>query len=62
MVQQASGLYEARLGYEEMRKENHIFSLAYCEDEIDEIISVCDHIIFNSFSHLEKFKDSPPSG
>lgn len=53
----ASGLYEARLGYEEMGKENHIFSPAYREDEIDEIISVCDHIIFNSFSQLEKFKE-----
>ncbi|MDQ0230888.1 carboxynorspermidine decarboxylase [Metabacillus malikii] len=53
----ASGLYEARLGYEEMGKENHVFAPAYREDEIDEIISICDHIIFNSFSQLEKFKD-----
>jgi carboxynorspermidine decarboxylase len=53
----ASGLYEARLGYEEMGKENHVFSPAYRDDEIDEIISICDHIIFNSFSQLEKFKD-----
>ncbi len=51
----ASGLYEARLGHEEMGKENHVFSPAYREDEIDEIIEVCDHIIFNSFSQLEKF-------
>ena len=53
----ASGLFEARLGYEEMGKENHVFSPAYREDEIDEIVSICDHIIFNSFSQLEKFKD-----
>jgi carboxynorspermidine decarboxylase len=53
----ASGLYEARLGYEEMGKENHIFSPAYREDEMDEIVSICDHIIFNSFSQVEKFKD-----
>src|SRR5690606_28482932 len=53
----ASGLYEARLGYEEMGKENHVFAPAYRENEIDEIISICDHIIFNSFSQLEKFKD-----
>ena len=25
----ASGLYEARLGYEEMGKENHVFAPAY---------------------------------
>lgn len=53
----ASGLYEARLGAEEMGKENHVFSPAYREDEIDEIISLCDHIVFNSFSQLERFGD-----
>jgi len=52
----ASGLFEARLGHEEMGKENHVFAPAYRDDEIDEIISICDHIIFNSFSQLEKFK------
>ncbi len=53
----ASGLYEARLGHEAMGKENHVFSPAYREDEIDEIVELCDHIIFNSFSQVEKFKD-----
>jgi carboxynorspermidine decarboxylase len=52
----ASGLYEARLGYEAMGKENHIFSPAYRETEFDEIVAICDHIVFNSFSQLEKFK------
>lgn len=53
----ASGLYEARLGHEEMGKENHIYSPAYRENEMNEIISLCDHIIFNSFSQLDKFKE-----
>ena len=53
----ASGLYEARFGYEEMGKENHVFAPAYREDEIEEIIAICDHIIFNSFSQLEKYQD-----
>ena len=53
----ASGLYEAKLGFEEMGKENHVFSPAYREDEIDEIISICDHVIFNSFAQLERFGD-----
>lgn len=52
-----SGLYEARLGFEEMGKENHVFSAAYREDEIDEIISYCEHIIFNSFSQLDKYRE-----
>ena len=53
----ASGLYEARLGHEEMGKENHIFSPAYQESEMEEIAEICDHVIFNSFSQLKKFRN-----
>lgn len=52
-----SGLYEARLGYEEMGGESHVFSAAYRENEMDEMISYCGHIIFNSFSQLDKYRD-----
>jgi carboxynorspermidine decarboxylase len=52
----ASSLYEARLGKEEMKGEVHIYSPAYREDEIDEIISLSDHIVFNSFSQWKKYK------
>lgn len=52
-----SGLYEAKLGFECMGKENHVFSAAYRDDEIDEIIDCCGHIIFNSFSQLDRFRD-----
>ncbi len=52
-----SGLFEAKLGYEEMGKENHVFSAAYRENEINEIIGYCGHIIFNSFSQLDKYRD-----
>ena len=52
----ASGLFEARLGREEMGKENHVFSPAYRDGEFDEIVSLCDHIVFNSVSQLRKFK------
>ena len=51
----ASGLYEARLGYEEMGKENHIFSPAYRPEEMDGIIRYCDHIVFNSLSQLRRY-------
>jgi carboxynorspermidine decarboxylase len=53
----ASGLHEAKLGYEEMGKENHIFSPAYKEEEFDEILDICDHISFNSFNQWKKFRD-----
>lgn len=52
-----SGLYEAKLGFECMGKENHVFSAGYREDEIDEIVSYCGHIIFNSFTQLERYRD-----
>ena len=53
----ASGLYEARLGYEEMKgKEVHIFSPAYRPDEFEEITKICGHIVFNSFAQLKRFK------
>ena len=48
----ASGLYEARLGFEEMGKENHVFAPAYKEADIDELIKICDHIIFNSVNQF----------
>ncbi|MEI6603614.1 MAG: carboxynorspermidine decarboxylase [Clostridia bacterium] len=52
----ASGLFEARLGHEEMGKETHVFSPAYQADEFDEILEICDHIIFNSFSQWETYR------
>lgn len=57
----ASGLYEARLGYEEMAKpfgrENHIFSPAYRDEEFDEIARICGHISFNNIRQYEKFRE-----
>ncbi|MBE6070623.1 MAG: carboxynorspermidine decarboxylase [Clostridium butyricum] len=53
----SSSLFEARLGYEEMGKEVHIFSPAYREDEFEEIMKYSDHIIFNSFNQWKLYKD-----
>ena len=52
----ASGLYEAKLGYEEMGGETHIFSPAYLGCEFDKILEICDYIVFNSFEQWDKFK------
>lgn len=54
----ASGLFEARLGKEEMGLENHIFSPAYRESEFEEITDICEHVIFNSVSQLERFYET----
>lgn len=53
----ASGLYEARLGFEEMHKENHVFSPAYKEEDMKELVNICGHIVFNSFAQLRKYKN-----
>ena len=53
----ASGLYEARLGYEEMGRENHIFSPAYREEEMEEILKYCGHVVFNSPAQLKKYRE-----
>ena len=52
----ASSLFEAKLGAEEMGKEVHIFAPAYKEYEFDEILRLCDHIVFNSIAQWEKYK------
>lgn len=53
---EASGLYEARLGYEEMKgKEVHVFCGAYRTDEFVEILKYADHIVFNSIHQLKTF-------
>ncbi|MGK7192822.1 carboxynorspermidine decarboxylase [Faecalibacterium prausnitzii] len=53
---EASGLYESRLGREELpEKENHVFCAAYRADEFEELLQYADHIVFNSPSQLAKF-------
>ena len=53
---EASGLFEARLGAEEMPgKEVHVFCGAYREEEFEELLQYADHIVFNSVRQLEKF-------
>lgn len=57
----ASGICEARLGYEEMGKpfgkETHIFSPAYPEQDFEYITEICDHMVFNSFHQWKKYRD-----
>ncbi len=52
----SSSLFEARLGYEEMGREVHIYAPAYIEEEFDEILKYCDHIVFNSFDQWDRHK------
>jgi len=53
---EASGLFEARLGKEEMPEgEVHVFCAAYRDDEFDELLKYADHIVFNTVTQLKKF-------
>ena len=53
---EASGLYESRLGREQLPdKENHVFCAAYRDDEFAELLQYADHIVFNSPRQLAKF-------
>ena len=53
---EASGLFEARLGAEEMPdKEVHVFCAAYREEDFTELLRYADHIVFNSPAQLKRF-------
>lgn len=52
----ASGLHEARLGREEFGGEVHCYSAGYKEDDLKEILTIADHVVFNSFSQWQRFK------
>ncbi len=53
---EASGLYEARLGAQQMPGgEVHVFCAAYREEEFDELLHYAGHIVFNSPAQLARF-------
>lgn len=53
---EASGLFEARLGFEKMPgKEVHVFCGAYRKSEFEELLRYADHIVFNSIHQLKGF-------
>jgi len=51
----ASGLHEALLAHEKMQGELHTYSPAFKEDEIEEIASLSDHMVFNTPAQLKRF-------
>lgn len=60
----ASGLYEAKLGFEEFKDANNpartyditVFSPAYKQEEIRELLPLSTHLIFNSFNQWQSYK------
>lgn len=52
----ASGLWEAKLSHQEFGGETHTYSPAFKEEEIDEILDISHHVVFNSFAQWQKYK------
>ncbi len=53
----ASSLDEARLAFEEFGKEVHVYVPAYDSDHFAEISGYANHMVFNSISQWEKYKE-----
>ncbi len=52
----ASSHWEARLGREEFGREVHSFAAAFKESDIQELLATSNHLVFNSFAQLERFR------
>ncbi len=52
----ASSPWEARLGREEFGREVHSFAAAFKESDVVELLSISNHLVFNSFNQLERFR------
>ncbi|MBP7821796.1 MAG: carboxynorspermidine decarboxylase [Saprospiraceae bacterium] len=52
----ASSLYEARLGYEEMKTKTHSYAVVYFDEEFDDMMKYSSHITFNSIAQYKHFK------
>ena len=52
----ASSPWEARLGREEFGGEVHSFAAAFRESDVAELLTISNHLVFNSFNQLERFR------
>jgi carboxynorspermidine decarboxylase len=52
----ASGLLEARLGKEEYGGEVHVYSAAYTEADLAQVLDIADHVVFNTPGQWQRFQ------
>lgn len=52
----SSGVWEARLAREEMGGDVHVFSPAYKTKDMNTLVSLVNHVSFNSLSQWQRFK------
>ena len=53
----SSSLYELKLGRQKFAGETHAYSVAWADDEVEEMLENCDKIIFNSIGQLQRFAE-----
>lgn len=51
-----SGLHEAKFAKDFVKGEIHTYSPAFKDEDMDEILEISNHIVFNSFNQWEKFR------
>ncbi|SYZ81469.1 carboxynorspermidine decarboxylase [Vibrio paracholerae] len=52
----SSGPFEVKLGYETFGGETHAYSVGYSEADVNEVVDICDKMIFNSQSQLAAYR------
>ncbi|VFQ46574.1 carboxynorspermidine decarboxylase [Desulfoluna butyratoxydans] len=52
----ASSVHEAILGHERFGGEVHAFAAAFSAKDVETLMPICDHLVFNSFSQWERFR------
>lgn len=52
----ASGLLEAKLGREEYGGEVHVYSAAYTAGDLEQVLKIADHVVFNTLSQWQRFQ------
>lgn len=52
----SSSPHEARLGRAEFGGEVHVCAPAYSDADFDELLTLCDHAVFNSFSQWQRLR------
>lgn len=53
----ASSVWEAKLAKYEMGEEVHAYSPAYKQSDMDELVTLCEHISFNSLTQWQRYKE-----
>ncbi|NND90318.1 MAG: carboxynorspermidine decarboxylase [Granulosicoccus sp.] len=54
----ASGVHEARLGREFYDGEVHVYSAAFSPGDMDALLPIADHLVFNSFAQWRRFRQA----